>query len=96
MLLLMAMLWGDKWREWSSATMMVTDDPTSSYSSPAIVSSVGCKTLCFFSLHMRRDLKPENLLMTGRDDSSADLKLVDFGFAAKVSCIIVASICCAE
>jgi serine/threonine protein kinase len=30
-----------------------------------------------------RDLKPENLLMTGRDDS-ADLKLVDFGFAAKV------------
>lgn len=30
-----------------------------------------------------RDLKPENLLMTGKDDS-ADLKLVDFGFAAKV------------
>jgi thiamine kinase-like enzyme len=38
-----------------------------------------------------RDLKPENLLMTGRDDSSADLKLVDFGFAAKVPCIVVAS-----
>jgi hypothetical protein len=36
------------------------------------------------SYHTCRDLKPENLLMTGRDDSSADLKLVDFGFAAKV------------
>jgi hypothetical protein len=28
-----------------------------------------------------RDLKPENLIMTS-DDNNADLKIVDFGFAA--------------
>ena len=33
-------------------------------------------------MHLRRDLKPENLLMTGNDDE-ANLKLVDFGFAAR-------------
>ena len=32
---------------------------------------------CLFS----RDLKPENLIMTS-DDNNADLKIVDFGFAA--------------
>jgi serine/threonine protein kinase len=50
--------------------------------------SVNCPHMTVFTC---RDLKPENLLMTGRDDSSADLKLVDFGFAAKVPCIVVAS-----
>lgn len=32
-------------------------------------------------INVDRDLKPENLLMTSPDDE-ADLKLVDFGFAA--------------
>lgn len=39
--------------------------------------------LLVYKYTINRDLKPENLLMTGREDSS-DLKLVDFGFAAKV------------
>jgi serine/threonine protein kinase len=32
-------------------------------------------------LLLSRDLKPENLIMTS-DDNNADLKIVDFGFAA--------------
>lgn len=32
--------------------------------------------------HFFRDLKPENLLMTSKE-SDADVKLVDFGFAAQ-------------
>ena len=34
-------------------------------------------------IHIYRDLKPENLLMTSIHDY-ADLKIVDFGFAARV------------
>lgn len=32
-------------------------------------------------VNVHRDLKPENLIMTS-DDNNADLKIVDFGFAA--------------
>jgi hypothetical protein len=41
----------------------------------ASVFSPGC---CLYEC---RDLKPENLIMTS-DDNNADLKIVDFGFAA--------------
>ena len=40
--------------------------------------------LLFTDLFISRDLKPENLLLTSKDDD-ADIKLADFGFAVKVN-----------
>ncbi len=40
----------------------------------------------------RRDLKPENLLLTSKDDD-ANLKLADFGFAVEVKGFSVSSQC---
>lgn len=51
---------------------------------------------CLCLILLVRDLKPENLIMTS-DDNNADLKVVDFGFAAidtgGMSCLSLVSGC---
>lgn len=45
------------------------------------IKSVKRMTKMLYLRALCRDLKPENLIMTS-DDNNADLKIVDFGFAA--------------